>query len=200
MSSSLFEVLPSQLFRPLASANRENYWRLLLGLYEEFFGPEAEVPPATGWERRQLTQFIENYLEHDDAWQAEEGVGQLTPLNIRANMYLSHLTENGWFEEEQVGLTRTLSMTAVVSRFLATLQVFTEDTPAMVGAKMRSIEDTLRRVLDPASNVYGDDFVNAGDSAHALLSGIAAMSLNVRTLQREIFKSATPGVGPASLS
>lgn len=193
MSSSLFEVLPSQLFRPLASANRENYWRLLLGLYEEFFGPEAEVPPATGWERRQLTQFIENYLEHDDAWQAEEGVGQLTPLNIRANMYLSHLTENGWFEEEQVGLTRTLSMTAVVSRFLATLQVFTEDTPAMVGAKMRSIEDTLRRVLDPASNVYGDDFVNAGDSAHALLSGIAAMSLNVRTLQREIFKSATPG-------
>lgn len=193
MPSSLFEVLPSQLFRPLASTNRENYWRLLIALYEEFFGPDAEVPPASGWERRQLTQFIENHLEHEDPWQAEDGEEQLTPVNVRSNTYLNRLTEAGWFEEEQVGLTRVLAMTAVVSRFLAMLQSFTDETPAKVGAKMRSIEDTLRRVLDPESKVYGDDFLEAGDSAHALLTGIAALSLNVRTLQREIFKAATPG-------
>ena len=191
--SRLFEVLPTLLFRPLASTNRENYWRLLIALYEEFFGPDAEVPPASGWERRQLTLFIENHLEQDDPWQAEDGDGQLTPINNRANTYLNYLTDAGWFEEEQVGLTRTLAMTAVVSRFLSTLQAFAEETPAKVGAKMRSIEDTLRRVLDPESNVYGDDFIEAGDSAHALLTGIAAMSLNVRTLQREIFKASTPG-------
>ena len=139
MPSRLFEVLPTLLFRPLASTNRENYWRLLIALYEEFFGPDAEVPPASGWERRQLTLFIENHLEQDDPWQAEDGDGQLTPINNRANTYLNYLTDAGWFEEEQVGLTRSLAMTAVVSRFLATLQAFAEETPAKVGATMRSV-------------------------------------------------------------
>ena len=38
---SLFQRLPEQIFSPLASANRRQYWHLLCALYDKRFGPDA---------------------------------------------------------------------------------------------------------------------------------------------------------------
>ena len=58
----LFDVLPKGLFRPLASANRSHYWRLITAIYARFFGPDADLAPASGWERRLIVQAIELLL------------------------------------------------------------------------------------------------------------------------------------------
>lgn len=50
----LFAVLPAGLFAPLAAANRERYWELLYRLFEQFFGPDAPLPPSIGFQRREL--------------------------------------------------------------------------------------------------------------------------------------------------
>lgn len=45
----LFTRLPDRLFAPLASPNRFQYWSLLCVLHAKRFGPEAPLPPSTGF-------------------------------------------------------------------------------------------------------------------------------------------------------
>ena len=98
----LFDVLPRDLFRPLASPNRVHYWRLLFLLYGKFFGSEADLPPAAGWNRRDLLIAIEQLLEDDDPWELEDGESPNSPINTRAHTYLRRLIEAGWLLEERV--------------------------------------------------------------------------------------------------
>ena len=58
---ALFPLLPSGLFGPLASPNREHYWLLLCRLFDEFFGPDAPVPPSMGFQRREITAALQRF-------------------------------------------------------------------------------------------------------------------------------------------
>lgn len=72
-AAPLFSVVPDGLFGPLASSNREHYWLLLCRLFDEFFGPDAPLPPSLGFQRREITSAIERYLLTDDPWESEDG-------------------------------------------------------------------------------------------------------------------------------
>jgi hypothetical protein len=187
----LFDVLPSDLFRPLASANREHYWQLLTLLYGKFFGPEADLPPAQGWDRRLLVIQIESLIENDDPWEPEGDADPSTPLNVRANTYLTYLTHSGWFLEERVGLARVLSMPPAVTRFLGDIFQFIEFSPGAVGAKMRSIEGALSKVLDPGHSSPGDDLDLAANQARELVTAMSAIGLRVRNVMRELTAQVT---------
>jgi len=185
----LFDVLPKDLFRPLASPNREHYWRLLFLLYSKFFGAEADLPPAVGWDRRDLLLAIEQLLENDDPWELEDGEASNTPINVRAHNYLRRLTESGWLLEERAGLAIVVSMPTVVTRFMEALQTFIEFTPPAVGAKMRSIESALERVL--TSSQPGDELDEAASQARALVGSMGSMGLRVRELMRSLTAQVT---------
>jgi hypothetical protein len=186
---SLFQTLPGGLFGPLASANREHYWGLLIALYERFFGPEADLPPAVGIDRRDVIQAIERILESDDPWQAESGEAPDTPINQRANVYFEKLESAGWFLEERAGFARVVSMPPVVSGFLAMLIAFIEQGPLVVGAKMRSIESTLQRVREGAHP--GEDLDEAAQQARALVTSVSAIGIRVREVMKALAAAPT---------
>lgn len=185
----LFDVLPRDLFRPLASANRIHYWRLLCLLYGRFFGADADLPPAVGWNRRDLLLVIEQLLEDDDPWEMEDGDTPNTPTNIRAHNYLGRLIKAGWLLEERVGLAVVISMPTVVARLMETLQAFVEFAPPPVGAKMRSIEGALQRVL--TSRQPGDDLDEAASQARQLVGAMGSMGVRVRELMRGLTADVT---------
>jgi hypothetical protein len=180
----LFEMLPTDLFSPLASQNREQYWRLLCILYARFFGPESDIPPAIGWDKRDLVDLVVHVIENDDAWEPEVGENLATPTGIRAHDYLKRLLDSGWLLDEKVGGVTTVSMPTNVARFMDTLQSFSEFTPPAVGAKMRSIEGALSRVLDSAQP--GDDLDEAANQAKLLVSSLGSMGLRVREVMRSL--------------
>jgi hypothetical protein len=180
----LFDALPSGLFAPLAAKNRKHYWRLLVMLYEQFFGPDAELPPPTGIERRELIVLLERLLQTDDPWEAETGAELDSPTNIRANLYFDYFTKTGWFREELVGLARVVAMPPAVNRFMGELIAFIEQGPLVVGAKMRSIESALQRAL--TGERPGEDLDEAAQQARALLSSVSAIGLRVREVMREL--------------
>ncbi len=184
----LFDALPTGLFAPLAAKNRRRYWRLLVTLYEQFFGPDAELPPPTGVERRSLIVLIERLLETDDPWEAESGADLGSPINVRANLYFDYFARSGWFREERVGQARAISMPPAVNRFMGELLAFIERGPLVVGAKMRSIESALQRALN--GDRPGEDLDEAAQQARALLSSVSAIGLRVREVMREM--SAAP--------
>ena len=180
----LFEALPTDLFSPLASQNREQYWLLLCNLYARFFGPDADIPPAIGWDKRDLVELVVHILENDDAWELEAGESQATPIGIRAHGYLKRLLDSGWLLDEKVGGVTVVSMPTNVARFMDALQSFVEFTPPALGAKMRSIEGALNRVLDSAQP--GDDLDEAANQAKLLVSSLGSMGLRVREVMRSL--------------
>lgn len=186
---ALFTVVPSGLFGPLASANRQHYWQLLCQLFAEFFGPDAPLPPSIGLPRREITAAIERYLLTDDPWEDEEGEAPDAPLGTRASTIYERFRAAGWLRQERVGAREMASMNPIVAQLLATLIDFSERGPAFLGAKVRSIELQLQQVVEGKAS--GDTLDEAADQARHLLSQIAAISVQVRDLMPELSKAET---------
>lgn len=185
---ALFDVLPSGLFRPLASRNRTHYWRLIQRLYADFFGPEADLPPPNGYEHREITRSIEAWLEGHDPWEAEDGIPRDSPPGVRANLYLDTLVRAGWVTQERLGMAQIISMPTVVAQYLGHLLAFLERGPLPVGAKMRSIESALQRVLSGPQPA--DDLEVAASQARELVASVSSLGVRVRELMRGL--SAAP--------
>ncbi|MHC9084376.1 Wadjet anti-phage system protein JetA family protein [Luteimonas sp. RIT-PG2_3] len=186
---TLFTLVPSGLFGPLASPNRAHYWGLLCRLFDEFFGPDAPMPPSVGFLRRDITSAIERYLLTDDPWDADEGEAPDAPLGVRAQAIYERFRIAGWLRQERVGAREMVSMTHVVSQLLTTLVDFCERGPAFLGAKVRSIELQLQQVLDGKAGA--DMLDEAADQARHLLSYVSAISVQVRDLMPELSRAET---------
>ena len=185
----LFSVVPAGIFGPLASANREHYWLLLCRLYDEFFGPDAPVPPSHGFLRRDITAARERYLIADDPWEDEDGQGPDTPLGVRANAIHERFRAAGWLRQERLGAREMVSMPPPVAQLLSTLVEFSEHGPTFVSAKMRSIELQLQQVAQGQAD--GGTLDEAADQARRLLVSLASMSLQVRDLMPELSRAET---------
>lgn len=183
----LFNVVPTGLFGPLASSNRRHYWLLLCRLYDEFFGPDAPLPPSTGLPRREITGAIERYLLTDDPWEQEDGDSPDAPLGIRANSIYERFRQAGWLRQERIGVREMVSMPPVVAQLLSTLLEFCERGPTFVSARVRSIELQLQQVVEGRAG--GDALDEAADQARRLLSALSAMSLQVRDLMPELSRA-----------
>lgn len=186
---SLFAVVPAGVFGPLASANREHYWLLLYRLFDEFFGPDAPLPPSHGLPRREITAAIERYLLADDPWEDEDGQAPDAPLGVRANAIYERFRNAGWLRQERIGAREMVSMPHAVSQLLSTLVEFAEHGPTFVSAKVRSIEMQLRQVVE--GSAAGDALDEAADQARRLLVSLASMSLQVRDLMPELSRAET---------
>ncbi|WP_057660150.1 Wadjet anti-phage system protein JetA family protein [Pseudoxanthomonas dokdonensis] len=186
---ALFANLPGGIFGPLASPNREHYWLLLCRLFDEFFGPDAPLPPSDGIPRRDITAAVERYLLTDDPWESEDGEVSDAPLNVRANAIHDRFRGAGWLRQERIGAREMVSMPPLVSRLLATLIEFGEHGPTFVSAKMRSVELQLQQILE--GKAAGDALDEAADQARRLLVSLSSMSLQVRDLMPELSKAET---------
>ena len=182
-------MVPSGLFGPLASTNRERYWALLGRLFDEFFGPDAPVPPSDGFQRREITAAIERYLLSDDPWESEDGDAPDASLNVRAQVIYDRFRDAGWLRQDRIGAREMVSMVPAVSQFLSMLIEFAEHGPTFVSAKVRSIELQLQQVV--AGNAFGDALDEAADQARRLLASLSSMSFRVRDLMPELSRSET---------
>src|SRR5690606_36990968 len=145
---ALFSIVPGGLFGPLASANRDHYWLLLCRLFDEFFGPDAPLPPSIGFQRREIVAAIERYLLTDDPWASADGDARAAPLGVRANAIYERFRAAGWLRQERVGAREMASMPPAVSQLLSALIEFSEHGPTFVSAKVRSIELQLKQVVE----------------------------------------------------
>ena len=190
--TALFSVLPQGVFGPLASPNRVHYWRLLCRLFDEFFGPDAPLPPSTGLPRREIVSALERYLLTDDPWEADDGEAPDSPLTVRAAGVYERFRAAGWLRQERIGAREMVSMPHAVARLLGLLVEFAERGPAFVGAKVRSIELQLQQVL--AGKAQGDSLDEAADQARQLLSNVAAIGVQVRDLMPELSRAESTAV------
>jgi hypothetical protein len=167
-----------------------HYWRLLCRLFDEFFGPDAPMPPSIGFQRREITSAIERYLLTDDPWSQdteEDGEAPDTPLTVRANLVYERFRQAGWLRQERIGARDMVSMVHAVSLLLTLLIDFAERGPTFLGAKVRSIELQLNQVVQ--GKAMGDMLDEAADQSRQLLSHVSAVGVQVRDLMPELSKA-----------
>lgn len=183
---SLFTRLPSQLFAPLASQTREHYWRLLLRLYDNYFGPEADQP-EDGFDHRSLTLEIERFLISNKEWVGDDGEPLGSPINVRANLVLARLRSSGWIREDRVGVRSYAVMSPAVVAFLGLLKQFAEEGPQIVGGQVQVIHNTLLQVkANPGDQ--GAAFSQAAADTVRLVSTLNATSVRVREVMGRLTK------------
>ena len=180
----LFKRLPDRLFAPLASANRSQYWKLLCLLHAKRFGPEAPLPPSSGFLMREITADIAEELQYQD-WEPEgEDVTQSTPLAVRANMVFNRLREAGWIRVDRVGVREMVTMAPAVTHFMGRLVEFAHTGPEFVSGRIRSIEANLKLLFDESTD--GSSLHEAARQSRALLEHVRIAGTNVRDLMLEI--------------
>ena len=183
-SPALFQRLPERIFAPLASANRRQYWHLLCVLYDKRFGPDAPLPPSSGFLLREITADIAAAIEHQD-WVLEEvEATPQTPLANRAYMVFSRLRDRGWLQVERLGVREVVLMPPAVAHFIGRLIEFAHTGPEFVSGKIRSIEANLKLLLHEDAD--GASLQEAARQSRALLEHIHIASTHVRDLMREI--------------
>lgn len=184
----LFERLPDRIFSPLASINRQHYWKLLCRLHERRFGPDAPLPPSRGFPTKTIIQDIIDELELHDAWDNEDASGAESSVEQRAAAIFARFHETGWFRIEQPRFERRVTMRPAVSQFLMMLVSFAETGPVFVSGKIRSIDANLQMVLDGAS---GDSLAEAAEQARNLLEHVRNTSTNIRDLMESLHHDIT---------
>jgi len=180
----LFTRLPDRLFAPLASPNRLQYWTLLCVLHAKRFGPEAPLPPSSGFLMREITADIAEELQYQDWAPDGDDVTLATPLAIRANMVFSRLKEAGWIRVDRVGVREMVTMAPAVAHFMNRLVEFAHTGPEFVSGKIRSIEANLKLLLDEGTD--GSSLQEAARQSRALLEHVRIAGTNVRDLMLEI--------------
>lgn len=178
-TSSIFDRLPEEIFRPLASPNRRQFWALLIHLYDQFFSPDAAPLDEDGLLHRSVTMEIERFIERNADWVDEDGESVETPLNVRANLALARLVECGWLREERVGVRTFLDMHPTVQKFLELLWQFAEEGPQFIGGKVQLIYNQLIEVTKQPSSQAGG-FSEAAKQARHLVGLLKNTAIRVK--------------------
>jgi hypothetical protein len=183
--SLLFERLPERLFSPLASQNRHRYWALLCRLYQKRFGPDAPLPPSTGYPKKTIVQDIIEALEFEEIWESEDSDDVSNcQIDIRANAIFNRLYECGWFCIDEPRFEKKVTMQPLVRQFLTMLILFAETGPVFVSGKILSIDVNLQLVID--GNATGDSLTEAAEQTRNLLEHVRNTGTNIRDLMESL--------------
>ena len=189
--TGLFDRFPEthDLFRPLTGVNRRRLWELLIGLYDDFFGPDAAPPPDEGYRRREVVLAIENFLIRHESWIDEDEDADQS-LSGRANALLNRLVATGWLQEERIGVRNFVVMSRNAAGLLENLKTFADSGPQFVSGQVQMIHNTLRAAeQDPKEQAAA--FSAAALEARRLVSTLNNTGVRVREVMSLISREAS---------
>jgi len=183
--SSLFDVLPANIFSVLCGKNARRAWALLHRLATQYFGLDCDPPYPDGYLHGDITKEIERFLL-DNGWESDEDdSGKSTPLNVMANMLLGRLVETGWLVEDRIGGRDFISMRPTISRLFDTLDQFATGGPSAIGGSIQMVFAMVKETkANPRRNAEG--FEAAAKHCVNLISSLNGTAFRVRDLMADI--------------
>lgn len=178
-SVPLFDRLPPELFRPLATANNRRYWTILCRLMEEMWGDGGRSPGEEA-QKAVVIRVIETFLAADDPWEEELE----TPIAVRAHNIFTVLAESGWLYLRRRGLADMVTVRPVIAQFYNVLCEFAHHEPEFLGSKVRSIYFNLRAVA--SGEASGDQYAEAAKQAKRCMAHIANTGCRVQDLMDDL--------------
>ena len=149
---NLFEIIPSDLFSPLASPNRQLYADALDILYTAYLN-SLKIPEDA------LYSMLRNALEQQLSEATFEGEDideeELRDISGRARFLIRKLCAKGWFEKERgEDFEEYITVPGYSSRLLELLHQLRDDRPARGFSYVFDTYSTLKVANEPGSTVY----------------------------------------------
>ncbi|WP_056697768.1 MULTISPECIES: Wadjet anti-phage system protein JetA family protein [unclassified Aureimonas] len=180
----LFDVLPADLFKPLASPSRRLYSDLLLHLYRRTFELSAEAP-----RRAEVMREIEDFLA---GWEARNGaaIDEEAPeptADDRARSFYQRLVETGWLVEHRERYVRLVDFNPEAS---VLVQVFAEiergEALSYGGAVLGVLSALEGAAADPEDR--SESLRNALRGAGEFVTHMRTVSISLRQAEERILK------------
>lgn len=179
----LFDVLPDELFKPLASPSRRFYADALLSLHEKTFGMSAEAP-----RRSAVIHEINDFMTR---WEMANGtIGEddpRTPREERARAIYQRLLETGWLIEHRDRYLRFVDLDPDASGLLhvlgATVRGETRTYGGAVIGVLSALESAAANPDDRSENLR-----NAIVASKDFLAHMRMVSVSLRKVEEKILR------------
>lgn len=185
---ALFDVLPSDLFKPLASPSRRFYADLLLFLHERTFSLAAEAP-----RRAEVLKEIADFQlkgESANGSSGEDEEGPLTTPEDRARATYQRLLDTGWLIEHKDRYIRLVDLDPDAAGLLHVLSEIERGESRTYGGAvigvLSSLESAAMHPSDRSENVR-----NALRGARDFMAHMRMVSVSLRKIEERIVRQDT---------
>lgn len=189
MPLALFDILPTDLFKPLASPSRGFYADLLLSLHEKTFGLTADAPRRTDV-LYEIAAFQRNW-ERDNEKVRDEDDGQSGLSDEdRARAIYKRLVETGWLIESKDRYIRLVDIDPDAAGLLHVLSSINRGESRTYGGAvigvLSSLENAAANPQERSENIR-----NGLKGARDFLSHMRIVSVSLRKLEEFILRRET---------
>lgn len=180
----LFDVLPPDLFRPLASPSRRLYSDLLIHLYHRSFELSAEAPRRTD-----VVREIEDFLSRRGAGQEPVEDDDLPGAGSddRARSLYQRLVDTGWLVEHRERYVRLVDFDPDASILVQVLAEIERGEGRSYGGAVLGVLSALEgAAADPAER--SENLRNALRGANEFMAHMRTVSISLRQAEERILK------------
>ncbi|MBB3998539.1 Wadjet anti-phage system protein JetA family protein [Aureimonas pseudogalii] len=184
----LFDVLPPDLFRPLAAASKQLYAELLLHLHRTAFALAGEAPS-----RSEVVGEIEAFLtgfETGGEPAADDELPDVTRPEDRPSAYYARLIETGWLVEHRERYVRRVDLDPDAAGLLHLLsQIERGETRTYGGAVLgvlAALESAASQPLERSESLQ-----NAARESADFMAHMRTVSVSLRQAEDRILRQPT---------
>ncbi|CAN8139638.1 hypothetical protein THIOSC15_1730005 [uncultured Thiomicrorhabdus sp.] len=159
MKFNLFEFYPNDIFKPLASKNREFYWHLISDLHEGFYSDEADSIDSMV-DAAVIRQAIEDRVLESGMKFTEEdpGDGPVTvdAARAEASRIFKYLKECGWLKTDKNGLNVGVYMSPRIGNLIEMLAQSRFEMSDQLGSHVSVLRSILINLTEKKRNSAED--------------------------------------------
>lgn len=184
---ALFDVLPSDLFKPLASPTRVFYAELLLSLHAKTFALAAEAPRRADV-LSEVTAFVLKWERSNGAVsELADGEAPLTSPEDRARSIYQRLCETGWLLEHKDGYIRRVDIDPDAGNLLHVLAGIERGETRTYGGAVVGVLSMLQSAGSNPSE-FSENVRNALRGAHDFMQHMRTVSVSLRKIEERIVR------------
>lgn len=187
LSTEIFNKLPDGVFRPLASANKALYWKVLVRLFHSYFDDDSDVTDQHRRSRTVIVGSITSVVEQNSSlWIDDDGDTEpCSGARARSGQVYRYFCDSGWLEETRSGYSYYVSMAPRVSQLLSALLEISEGRALIMTGKLKSLRSDMREALsDPESSA--DLLVEATKDAKRFSRHLGGIRGSIKSLYDQI--------------
>jgi hypothetical protein len=183
VAMNLFEVLPDELFKPLASPSRRFYADLLLSLHDKTFSMTAEAP-----KRSVVIQEVADFMIRWEALNGDaEEIDPATAREDRSRMIYQRLVDTGWLIEHRDRYLRFVDLDPDAAGLLHVLAATVRGEARTYGGAVIGVLSSLESAAaNPAER--SESLRNAIVASKDFMAHMRMVSVSLRKVEEKILR------------
>jgi len=183
---ALFDVLPPDLFKPLAAPTRRLSADLLLHLHERTFGLSADAPRRSEV-LKEIADFVVKWESRNGPAGSDDDAPPATSIEDRSRNVYQRLLDTGWLIEHKDRYIRLVDIDPDASGLLHVLARIERGEARSYGGTVVGVLSALENAAANPSE-RSENIRNALNGAHDFMAHMRMVSVSLRKVEERILR------------